>query len=110
MDYMSRRKSQVDLVGNSVLESAYALSVKIDSTLCDRFSALSNTSGFGTDGAAVTDDVLIASVEKLDNADIQEENRRWIFEPSVKAELLKKDKLVRMDFFAGDTIPTGPFR
>jgi len=49
-------------------------------------------------------------VEELDNADVPEENRSWIFDPSVKADLLTIDKFVRMDYFAGDTILTGQFR
>ncbi len=110
IDYMSRRQSHIDLVGISEIESAYALQVKIDSTLCDLFSALSDGTGYGTDGAAITDDNLIAAVEELDAADIPEENRAWVFDPSVKADLLKIDKFVRMDYFAGDTIPTGAFR
>lgn len=115
VDYMSRRQSQVDLIGNSVEESAYALSKKIDSTLCDLFSCLSGGTaaapdGYGTDGAAVTDDVLIDAVEELDEADVPEENRSWIFDPSCKADMLTIDKFVRMDYFAGDTIPTGGFR
>ncbi len=110
VDYMSRRQSQVDLVGGAEIESAYAIQKKIDSTVCDLFSALSDGTGYGTDGSAVTDDVLIDAVEELDSADIPEENRSWIFDPSVKADLLSIDKFVRMDYFAGDTIPTGAFR
>ena len=110
VDYMSRRQSGVDLVGNAEEESAYAISKKIDSTLCALFAALSDATGYGTDGLAITDDVLIGAVEELDNADIPEENRYWILDPSCKADLLKIDKFVRMDYFAADTILTGQFR
>jgi len=110
VDYMSRRQSQVDLVGNAVEESAYAISKIMDYTLCELFDALSDGGGYGTDGSAVTDDVLIDAVEELDSADVPEENRSWVFDPSVKADLLTIDKFVRMDYFAGDTIPTGAFR
>ena len=110
IDYMSRRQSQVDLVGGAVIESAYAVSRKMDSTICDRFSALSDGTGYGTDGSAVTDDVLIDAVEELDNADIPAENRAWIVDPSVKADLMTIDKFVRADYFASDAIPTGAFR
>ncbi len=114
VDYMSRRQSQVDLVALAEGESAYALSKKMDSTLCDLFSAL-NTAGtttgvYGTNGSAVTDIVLVACVENLDEADAPEENRVWVFDPSVKADLLKIDKFVKSDYFASDVIPTGGFR
>ena len=110
VDYMSRRQSQVDLVAIAEEESAYAISVKVESTLCDLFSALSGGTGYGTDGSAITDDVLIAAVEELDEADDPEENRSWIFDPSCKADIMKIDKFVRSDYFASDVIPTGGFR
>lgn len=114
IDYMSRRQSQVDLMALAVEEASYSLNKKIDSTVCALFSAL-NTTGtvtgvFGTNGSAVTDNVLIACVENLDEADAPEENRAWIFDPSVKADLLKIDKFVRSDYFAADVVPTGGFR
>ena len=110
IDYMSRRQSQVNLVSKAEVESAYAISKKVDSTLCDLFSALSGATGYGTDGSAITDDVLIAAVEELDEADVPEENRSWIFDPSCKADIMKIDKFVRSDYFASDVIPTGGFR
>jgi hypothetical protein len=110
IDYMSRRQSQVDLVRYAEGESAYAIQKKIDSTLCDLFSSLSDGTGYGTDGAAITDQVLIDAVEELDEANVPEENRSWIFDPSAKADLMKIDKFVRSDYFASDAIPTGGFR
>jgi hypothetical protein len=108
VDYMSRRQSQVDLIANAEEESAYAIQKKIDSTLCDLFSGLD--SGGGTDGSAITDPVLIAAVEYLDEADAPPENRSWIFDPSAKADIMGIDKFVRVDYGYGDVIPTGGFR
>ncbi len=114
VDYMSRRQSQVDLVSMSEQESAFGIATKIDSTVCDLFATLNSGSagstGKGTDGSAVTDDVLIACVEDLDEANAPAEDRVWVFDPSVKADILKIDKFVRADYFAADVIPTGGFR
>jgi len=110
VDYMSRRQSQVDLVAMSEAESAYAISKKIDSTLCDLFADLNGGTKRGTDGSAWTDDILIAAVEEVDEADIDEENRVWIGDPSTRADIMKIDKFVKADYFAGDAIPTGQFR
>ena len=110
VDYMSRRQSQVDLIAVAEDESAYAISKKVDSTLCDLFSQLSGATGYGTDGSAITDDVLIAAVEELDEADVPEDGRAWMFDPSCKADIMKIDKFVRSDYFASDVIPTGGFR
>ncbi len=110
VDYMSRRQSQVDLVGNAELESAYAISKLVDSTLCALFSALSGGTGYGADGSAITDDILISAVEELDEADTPEKGRAWILDPSAKADFLTIDKFVKSDYFASDVIPTGGFR
>ena len=114
VDYMSRRQSHVNLVSEAELESAHAVSVVIDSSLCDLFLGLSGGTtgdgGYGTDGSAITDDVLIAAMEELDEADVPRQNRSWIFDPSCKADIMKIDKFVRSDYFASDAVPTGGFR
>ena len=110
IDTMSRRQSNVDLVTGAEVESGYAISKKIDSSLCDLFTALSGATGYGTSGSAITDDVLISAVEELDEADVPEEDRSWVLDPSCKADIMKIDKFVRSDYFASDVIPTGGFR
>lgn len=110
IDTMSRRQADVDLLSKAEDESAYAISKRIDTSLNTLFSALSDGSALGTDGSAITDDVLISAVEELDSADVPEENRYWIFDPSVKADILKIDKFVRQDYGYTDVVPNGTFR
>lgn len=110
IDYMSRGQSSINIVAKSEDESAYAISKRIDTSINTLFSSLSDGTGYGTDGSAITDDVLISAVEELDEADVPEENRSWIFDPSCKADIMKIDKFVRSDYFASDVIPTGGFR
>lgn len=108
--YMSRRQSQVDLVALSVNESAYAISKKMDSTLCAHFSSLNAGTIRGSDGSKWTDTILIAAVEEVDEEDVPEENRVWVGDPSVKADIMEIDKFVRNDYFATDAVVTGMFR
>ncbi len=110
VDYMSRRQSHVDLISLSETESAYAIAKKLDSTLCDLFQALNGGTVRGSDGSKWTDAVLIAAVEEVDEADVPEENRVWVGDPSVRADIMTIDKFVKADYFAGDAIPTGQFR
>jgi len=110
IDYMSRRQSQVDLIAGAEAESGYAIAKQMDTSLCSLFTALSGDGGYGTDGSAINDDVLIAAVEELDEADVPEANRSWVLDPSCKADIMKIDKFVRSDYFASDVIPTGGFR
>jgi len=110
IDTMSRRQSNVDLVAGAEVESGYAIAKQIDTSLCELFTDLGGGTDYGTDGSAITDDVLIAAVEALDEADVPEENRSWVLDPSCKADIMKIDKFVRSDYFASDVIPTGGFR
>ena len=110
LDDMTNLQSQVALVGKAQTESGYAIAKQMDSSLCALFSALGNTAGVqGTDGSAITDDVLIACVEVLDEADVPDENRYWVFDPSCKADLLKIDKFVRTDYGAKTAVVNGQF-
>jgi len=110
VDYMTRRQSQVNVVSKAENESAYAMQKVMDTSLCDLFASLNGTTIRGTDGSAWTDDILIAAVEELDEADIDVEGRVWIGDPSTKADIMKIDKFTRADYFAGDVVPTGGFR
>ncbi len=110
LDDMTNLQTQVSLVAKAQMESGEAIALKMDSTLCDLFDNLNSNSFLGTDGSAVTDDVLIAAVELLDEANVPEKGRVWVFDPSVKADMLKIDKFVRSDYGYGQEIPNGGFR
>ena len=110
VDYMSRHQSQVNLTSTAKEESAYAIAKIMDYDVCYLFAALSDSTGHGTDGSAITDDVLIDAVEELDSADVPEDGRAWILDPSAKADIMCIDKFVRSDYFASDVVPTGGFR
>ena len=110
IDTMTKRQSHVDVYALAEEENAYAMRKKVDSSVCALFSAGRGGSVAGTDGSAWTDDILVAAVEYLDEADAPEDNRVWIGDPSTKADIMKIDKFVRSDYFASDAIPTGGFR
>lgn len=110
VDYMSRRQSHIDVVAMGVSESAYAISKKIDTSLCNIFYLLNSGTVRGVDGSKWTDTILIAAVEEVDEADVPEENRVWVADPSVKADIMEIDKFVRNDYFAGDAVVNGQFR
>lgn len=110
IDVMSRRQSHVDLLAEAEVENAYAVRKKIEATIAALFSTTNGSSVAGTDGSPWTDVILIAAVEHLDEADVPDENRFWVGDPSTKADILKIDKFVKQDYFAGDTVVTGTFR
>jgi len=110
IDTMSTRQSHVDLQKYAEDEVAYAISKKMDSTLCALFSAFQTGTIKGTEGSAWTDTVMRTCVELLDAADIDPEDRVWVGNPSVKTDILGIDMFTRADYFAGEAIPTGQFR
>jgi hypothetical protein len=105
IDEMTDLQSQVSVQTDGAKLAAYAINKKIDSTVTALFSALDN--GGGTDGVAITDPVLIAAVEKLDEADVPTEDRSWVFDPSCRADMYAIDKFVRNDYVKDGVIPTG---
>jgi len=110
LDYMSEGQSQIEMIAVAKEEAMYSIRKQIDSSLCALFSALNGGTKRGTDGSAWTDSVMIAAVEEVDEADVPDENRVWIGDPSVKADIMGIDKFVHADYFAGDVIPSGGFR
>ena len=110
LDDMTNLQTQVNLVTKAQRESGYAIAKQMDTSLCDLFQSLGSSAGVqGTDGAAITDDVLIGCVEVLDEADVPDDDRYWVFDPSAKADMLKIDKFVRSDYGAAKAIVTGQF-
>ncbi len=88
---------------------AYSLAKEVDRTLGYLFSTLSTSLGvYGSDGQTFTDDMLIEINEGLDEADVPPE-RVCVSDPSVKADALKIDKFVSIDYTKTPVVPTGKF-
>ncbi len=109
LDDMTNLQSQVGLTAKAQIESAYAIAKQMDTSLCDLFDNFNTNTALGTDGAAIVDNVLIAAVELLDEADVPDDGRVWIFDPSAKADMLKIDKFIRVDYVRTPVVPTGMF-
>lgn len=76
---------------------AYGLAVEIDSSLAALFSAFS-TNTAGTEGSALTIDVMIACYECLNEQNAPSNERAWIFDPESITDLMGIDYFVRMDY------------
>jgi hypothetical protein len=108
IDHMTDLQSQVDLASKAKDASAYAIAKKIDNVAAILFESVTHSAG--TDGSALTDLVLMAAVELLDEDDAPDEGRVWILDPSAKYDMLQIDKFVHADYGAGDVVPAGAFR
>ena len=86
---------------------AYAIVKDVDTALGALFSALQSTTTYGSDGQTLTDDIIIAVTEVLDEGDVPNDNRVIIADPSSRADLLKIDKFVRTDYVRTPVVATG---
>ena len=84
---------------------AYGLAKQIDINVNALFNGFSQT--VGTEGSALTSDVLIEAYEYLNLADAPEEERAWVFDPESITDLLKIDYFVKMDYVPGSVSEKG---
>jgi len=82
----------------------------VDTALGALFSTLASDSVYGSIGQTLSDDIIIALMETLDEADVPDDGSRvLIVDPSSKADLLKLDKFVRNDYVKNPVVATGQF-
>lgn len=84
---------------------AYAVAKKIDDTIAALFNAF--TQSVGTEGSALTDDVLLTAREYLDVADAPAEDRFLIIDPKSLTDLLKIDKFLTEQYVERGVVASG---
>lgn len=85
-------QAKADLMAEYTEAIGYGVSKKIDATLGNLASGFSQTTG--ATNTAVTDAVILRSVQYLDDANAPLTNRHFIIKPSVKKDILSLDKFV----------------
>ena len=106
---MMNIQDHVGYLAKAAESCAYGIAKQIDTDLGALFSALSSNSRYGSDGQAFSDDIVIGLMEDLDEADVPNDNRVIIGDPSTKADALKIDKFVRNDYVRNPVVATGQF-
>jgi hypothetical protein len=105
---MAKLENDPDYIDKSRKSLGYAISKYVDTTLGALFSTLSSSSVYGSDGQEMTDDILLAIIQALDEADVPDDGNRCIIgDPSTWVDLLKIDKFVKSDYGAGKVVSTG---
>jgi len=102
-------EEEADYLTNAAKSASYAINKAIDTQVGGLFSTLSSSSVYGSDGQTFTDEIFIGLVETLDELDVPDEGRFLIGDPSTKADMLKIDKFVRMDYINGAPTTNGKF-
>ena len=86
----------------------YACALAIDTYLAGKFQSLT-AGNVGTQGNALTDDVMLTAGENLNIADIEATGRSIVLDPESVTDLFKIDKVVHDDYVAKGAMesPTG---
>ena len=109
IDDSVKQQTQVgNLLEMGALNASYALEKKLDTDVNTLYSTLSSSSVQGSDGQTFTDDLLIALMEGLDEANVPRVNRSLIGDPSTVADIYKIDKFMTYDY-SRETFTTDGF-
>ena len=104
-----------DYLEAALSKCAYAVAKQMDTSVNELFNAFSQA--VGTEGSALTADVLLNAYEYLNLADAPHEGRAWIFDPESITDLLQIDLFVHASYtddmpwkngFQGRTIMGAP--
>tara|TARA_Y100000310_G_scaffold334669_1_gene414940 strand:- start:586 stop:1443 length:858 start_codon:yes stop_codon:yes gene_type:complete len=106
---MANIENHAEYLSIAAKSCAYRIAKRVDTTLGALFSTLNSSSVYGSDGQTLTDDIILALMETLDEGDVPEDDRSIITDPSSKVDLLKIDKFVRNDYVREPVIATGKF-
>lgn len=100
IDDSTKKQTQIPALLESRQKSAsYAIEKTIDTDVNGLFSGLYSSLGtYGSDGQTFTDDILIALMEVLDEADVPREQRSLVGDPSMLADCYKIDKFMNFDY------------
>ena len=100
IDDSTKRQTQAkNLLSIMADNAAYALEKAIDAEVHALFSGLSSSLGvYGADGQTFEDDLLIAIMEGLDEAEVPRTDRALVGDPSMLADLYKIDKYMSYDY------------
>jgi len=104
---MTKVQNWPDYFSKAAKSQAYTIRKRVDTDLGALFSTLSSSSVYGSDGQEFTDDIVLAIMQVLDEADVPEEDRVIIGDPSMKVDILKIDKFIRNDYVRNPVVPTG---
>jgi hypothetical protein len=108
VDSMSIAQAQVDWRTAAQKEAAYAVDLKIDSTVCALFQYLNSSTVYGTDGQTLTDDIMLYLKQTLDEADVpMDDNRSLVLDPSGLVDLLKVDKFIQSQYTTIGAVQNG---
>jgi hypothetical protein len=89
---IAKIQAKADLMAEYTTVIGYSLAKKIDATLAALAAGFSQTTG--ATNTAITDAVILASIQYLDDANAPFTNRHFVIKPAAKKDILSLDKFV----------------
>lgn len=98
-------QSKTDLNAEYTNKTGYAIAKKIDDTLAALASGFSQTKG--TYNTAITTDVILDSIQLLDDADAPMDDRHFVMRPKTKRDIIDITTYISNDFVEGRPVQNG---
>jgi hypothetical protein len=98
-------QANVDLNAEYTQKAGYGVAKAVDSSLAALASGFSQTKG--TYNTAITTDVILDSIELLDDADAPQDDRHFVMKPATKRDILDISTYVSNDFVSGKPVENG---
>jgi hypothetical protein len=98
-------QSKTDLNAEYTNKTGYAIAQKIDSTISALASGFSQTKG--TYNTAITSDVILDSIQLLDDADVPQDDRHFVMKPKTKRDIVDITTYISNDFVDGRPVVNG---
>lgn len=105
-------QNRPDYLAEAAKSCGYGVAQQIDTQVCALFDDLGGESstGYGSDGQTLTDDIILALMYYLDAGDVPDDGQRALIgDASSKVDLLKIDKFIRNDYVRNPVVATGKF-
>jgi len=98
-------QSQYNLMSLYTDKAGFAIAEAVDSSLAALASGFSQVQG--TFNTAITTDVVLDSIQDLDDANVPQSDRHFVFRPDVKRDLLDLSTYTSKDFVSGGPVQSG---
>ena len=90
-------QSNYDLLAEYTQKAGFAIAEQVDTDLLNLYTTFTN-SDVGNYGNDISDSVIVAAIQALDEANAPITDRNMVIAPSQKAALMKLDKFVKADY------------
>lgn len=98
-------QSNVDLNAEYTGKAGFAISQAIDTSIAELASGFSTSKG--TYNTAITSDVILDSIQALDDADVPQDDRHFVMKPKTKRDIIDITTYISNDFVSGKPVENG---